>query len=182
MARICSECEYFIDYKCTNTKRKNNTISLKIKTSPSWCFFKRRNRRKRKSSPRALLVRELDKLWRRLVILKADNRCEKSGELGKEGRGHALNAHHIVGRSNYSVRWDENNGVALAAGNHTLTTHSAHKAPLEFLEFMKEKRGEKWYNDLRTKANTIKKWTILELQERKEELRKIVKCLIEKNG
>ena len=180
MNRECKICEYRVDVQkgegicpeCSNTKRKNNTISLKISTSPSWCAFKRVNRRKRKKSPRALLVKELDALWRTLVKLKVGDKCEMCGKPDGQGRGHSLNAHHIFGRSNYSVRWDVENGVCLTAGNHTLTTHSAHKAPIEFIEFMKKRRGVKWYNDLRTKANAIKKWAVPELQEKKEELKK----------
>ena len=177
MARICSQCEYYEDFKCKNTKRKQNTISLKIKTAPSWCHFKRVNRSKRKKSPRALLTKELDRLWRTVVVMRAGHQCEMTGKLGGEGRGHALNAHHIFGRSNYSVRWDINNGACLTAGMHTLTRHSAHKAPLEFIEGMKLQRGEKWYNDLRVKANTIKKWTVPELQELKEKLKIMVEKL-----
>jgi len=183
MNRTCKTCEYRVDVQrgegiypeCSNTKRKQNGISLKISTSPSWCAFKRVNRRKRKKSPRALLVKELDNLWSVLVKLKANNKCEMCGKLNGQGRGQALNAHHIFGRSNYSVRWDEENGVCLTAGNHTLTIHSAHKAPAEFIEFMKKKRGIKWYNDLRVKANMIKKWAIPELQEKKKELTKEIK-------
>jgi len=99
MIRTCKTCEFYIDGKCTNTKRRNNTISLKITTSPNWCPYKRINRRRRKKSPRALMVKELDRLWRLAINLKAGNKCELSGKMGGEGRGMVLNAHHIIGRS-----------------------------------------------------------------------------------
>jgi len=65
----------------------------------------------------------LDKLWSNLVKLKANNRCEYPS-----------------------------NGVCLCAGHHVLCNFSAHKAPLEFAEWLKEKRGKKWYEQLRKKA------------------------------
>jgi len=63
-----------------------------------------------------------------------------------------LNSHHIFSRNNYSVRWNPSNGVCLCAGHHVLCNFSAHKAPLEFAEWLKEKRGKKWYEQLRKKA------------------------------
>ena len=154
MNRICETCEYCIDFKCTNTKRRQNGISLKIKTSPNWCPYKRINRRNRKKSPRALMVKELDALWRLAVKLRAGNRCELSGKMGGEGRGMVLNAHHVIGRSNYRVRWLVANGALLSPGKHTLNSDSAHQNPLHFLEIMVEKRGRKWYDDLQKEAYT----------------------------
>ena len=175
MNRICSTCEYCVDFKCTNTKRKQNTISLKIVTSPSWCYFKRKARKKRKSSPRALLVRELDRLWRMAVVLRAGSQCEMTGKCGGEGRGHALNAHHIVGRSNYRVRWALINGACLTAGAHTLAPNSAHKNPIYFLEEMIKQRGREWYDTLQTEAYACGggvKHTMEDLQVIKANLKK----------
>ena len=162
MTRKCSECEFREDvYKglgcypeCTNTKRKQNGISLRIKNSPMWCPFKRVARRKRKTSPRAKMVKELDALWRLAVKLIAGNKCEISGKIGRAGRGLVLNAHHIIGRSNYRTRWLVANGALLSPGKHTLNPDSAHQNPLHFLEQMVKKRGKKWYDDLQKEAYT----------------------------
>ncbi|GAG32481.1 unnamed protein product, partial [marine sediment metagenome] len=86
-----------------------------------------------------------------------------------------LNTHHIFSRSNLSVRWDLNNGVCLCSGHHTLNNNSAHKAPTEFVEWMKEIWDIEWYNNLRVKANTIKKWTIPELESLVKEFKKEIK-------
>jgi len=95
--------------------------------------------------------KELDILWSELIKLRAGYKCEKCG------KQEYLNSHHIFSRSNYSTRWDEANGACLCAGHHTLTNDSAHKNPIEFIELMKKKRGETWYQTLRLKANNIYK-------------------------
>ena len=65
---------------------------------------------------------------------------------------HNLNSHHIFSRINFATRWDINNGVCLCVSHHIFGKLSAHKAPIEFVEWLKEKRGEKWYNTLRQNA------------------------------
>ena len=99
------------------------------------------------------------------------------GKKGETGRGTAINVHHIFSRSNLSVRWYKPNGIALDAGCHTLNNNSAHKNPIEFIEWLREVRGIKWYKDLRKKANEIKKWELWELEELIEEFEKQLKVL-----
>jgi len=96
-------------------------------------------------------IKTLDNYWRELVKLRAGNKCEMCS------RTSYLNCHHIFSRSRKSVRWDENNGCCLCAGHHTLYNDSAHKAPLDFIEWLKTHRGVKWYNDLRLRANIPQK-------------------------
>ena len=115
---------------------------------------------------RKSIRKELDELWAELVKKRAGYKCERSGKT------RYLNSHHIFSRSNLSVRWDLDNGVCLNAGWHTLQTNSAHKAPIEFIEWIKDKRGEKWYQELRIKANQIKKWSTPELRILLERFRK----------
>lgn len=98
------------------------------------------------------LAKECDKLWSELIKMRAGNVCEKCG------RAKTLNSHHVYSRSNKSVRWDVDNGCCLCAGCHALSsTFSAHKTPIEFVEWIKDKRGETWYVRLRMKANSISK-------------------------
>ncbi len=85
-------------------------------------------------------------LWVKLASLKAGNKCEWCGCTN------TLNAHHIYSRSNKLVRYDEDNGIILCAGHHVLNKLSAHKAPFEFQEWIRKKRGENWYIMLRLKA------------------------------
>ena len=68
--------------------------------------------------------------------------------------------------------------MCLCIGHHIFGNFSAHKAPLEFAEWLKEKRGEVWYNDLRRKAAQVYKPDFLkiklELLGKIEALEKIV--------
>ncbi len=92
-------------------------------------------------------------LWSEIVKLLAGNKCEYCG------KGQYLNSHHIFSRSNLSTRYYFDNGVCLCAGHHVLSSKfSAHKTPVEFIEWLKNKRGEKWYEDLRKRAKSIKKY------------------------
>lgn len=96
-------------------------------------------------------TRTLDILWSEVVKLIAGNKCEFCGkETG-------LNSHHIFSRTNKLLRWDVKNGISLCAYHHLLGNFSAHKAPLEFAEWLKVKRGKKWYEDLRIKARLVVK-------------------------
>ena len=92
-----------------------------------------------------------DLLWGELIKLKAGIQCEYCGSTK------SLNSHHVFSRSNVSLRWDENNGICLCALHHVLGLFSAHKAPLEFAEWIKDKRGVDWYNNLRDKSKIITK-------------------------
>ena len=108
---------------------------------------------------RKKLIKACDDLWSEIVKLRASGRCEMCG------KNSYLNSHHIFSRNNYSTRWDISNGVCLCAGCHTLTTNSAHKAPADFVEWIKAKRGLGWYDDLRVKAHDIVKFSDIDLKE-----------------
>ena len=126
-------------------------------------------KKKKKKSNRKVLRKQLDKIWSEVVRKRANNICEyKTCK-----KTTYLNTHHIFSRSNLSVRWDLNNGICLCSGHHTLTNDSAHKNPIEFVEWLKKERGDQWYNELRLKANQIKKWTDQELESLLEALKEI---------
>ena len=184
--RICSECEYRDDVPegrgrcpiCILTKRRQNSISLKITTSPNWCPFKKKARRTRGKSPRAKMTKKLDDLWREAIKLLACDKCELTGKPSGIGRGKVHNAHHIVGRSNFRTRWLVANGAYLSAGKHTLNADSAHKDSIHFLEQMIEKRGKKWYDDLQKEAYLFGggvKHTMEDLEEIELDLKSIIK-------
>lgn len=91
----------------------------------------------------------LDTIWSQLIKERAGGACEYCGKKKR------LNAHHIFSRSNFTTRWDPDNGVSLCPSHHLLGIFSAHKAPLEFGEWIKEERGEEWYDNLRKKARKV---------------------------
>lgn len=106
------------------------------------CSSKCNNEYRRKHAK----LQVLDDLWGKAVKIRAGERCEYCGKTEH------LNSHHIFSRTNNSVRWAIENGVCLCALHHWLANMSAHKAPLEFAEWLKEKRGIEWYNKLRERA------------------------------
>jgi len=107
---------------------------------------------------------KLDDAWSLLVKLIAGEKCEYCGK--KE----YLNSHHVYSRSNRSVRWDTDNGYCLCVGHHTFGNMSAHKAPMEFSEWMKSDRGIEWHEKLMLKANSTSKLMTHEKQQILDEL------------
>ena len=102
------------------------------------------------------LDKKIDEAWAKIVKHRAGNKCEYCGKTTY------LNAHHVYSRSKRSTRWDLSNGVSLCVGHHTFGEWSAHKNPIEFIEWIKERRGQEWYDALRLQANTHLKLTKLE--------------------
>ena len=110
---------------------------------------------------------KLDEAWSLLVKLRAGMKCEYCGKTTN------LNSHHIYSRSKRSVRWDVLNGVSLCVSHHTFNSgFSAHKTPLEFIEWLKETKGEEYIDNLRLKAYKIEK---LHKHEKEELLKKLKK-------
>ena len=94
------------------------------------------------------LKAKCDKLWSE--IIRSIGYCEMCGS------NQNLQAHHIMGRINYSLRWDLRNGICLDASCHTFSRNSAHNSPLEFAEWFKANRPED-YEYLLSKKNLLVK-------------------------
>jgi len=90
--------------------------------------------------------KQLDDLWSVLVKKIAGYRCEYCG-LDRH-----LTSHHIFSRSSKSVRWDLENGLCLCAEHHTISRNSAHGSPKKFKEWLKNYKGEEWYDSLSFEA------------------------------
>ncbi len=95
----------------------------------------------------------IDLLWGELIKLQAGVKCEYCGKTNN------LNSHHIFSRSRMNLRWDTDNGVCLCVGHHVFGEFSAHKAPIDFVEWLKDKRGNEWYEKLRIKSREICKFS-----------------------
>lgn len=105
-------------------------------------------KRKPKSPLKKLQKRLLD-LWSLLVKLKAGSKCEICGRhIGEV----VLNSHHIISKSNLTLKWDLRNGCSLCSLEHRLGKQSAHKDPLWFMEWFKSHRPDD-YEYLRVKKN-----------------------------
>lgn len=84
---------------------------------------------------------KLDEAWSYLVKLRALNKCEYCGKQSN------LNSHHIFSRSKKSTRWDVLNGICLCVAHHTFSSSfSAHKTPLEFIDWLTKYKGQDYIN------------------------------------
>lgn len=112
----------------------------------------KKSKKKKDDSRKQSLMKKCDGRWSKLVKKRAGNRCEVDGCPNTN----RLNAHHLFSRNNFSTRFDLDNGICLCPSHHTLNSKfSAHKTPLDFDEWVKEKRWEERFDRLRRKANTI---------------------------
>ena len=121
------------------------------------------------------LDKRLDDAWSKLVKLKAGNKCEVCHKT------RYLNSHHIYSRSKKSTRWHVKNGICLCVGCHTFSSSfSAHKTPIEFIDWLRNKKGEAFIDRLRLRANAISKLHVFEkeilLKELLTEIKKYELC------
>jgi hypothetical protein len=97
-----------------------------------------------KKKTKTSLIKKADKLWSEIIKLQAKGKCEVCGKT------ESLNSHHIFSRSNMRMRHNLENGVCACVSHHVWGSFSAHKSPVEFVEFIKKQRGNGWYEKLRT--------------------------------
>jgi hypothetical protein len=72
------------------------------------------------------------KLWG-MYIHRRDEVCQVCG-------GYPANAHHVVGKMNYRLRFEPDNGILLCPKHHTFDSKfSAHGTPTLFGEWFAEK-------------------------------------------
>ena len=76
---------------------------------------------------------------------------------------------HIFSRTYRNTRWSLDNLLCMCAGCH----FESHKNPIKFVEKVKEHLGEYKYEMLKSQHNVIKRWTVLEMSDLLESLRKI---------
>lgn len=131
---------------------------------------------------------KLDEAWAELVKLVAGHRCEfetdgvrcdKVSYYNAKGNLVGLQSHHFYSRSNRSVRWVVENGFCLCPSHHTLSSNSAHKAPADFVEWARKKRGEKWFDEIVKKKNQTYKPHKHEKEEWLLYLTERIKCFEE---
>ena len=154
-------------FKCKNCGQKFSRYRSQVqKRGAGYCSVECRAEGKTNEKP---TDKQLCELWSAVVKLYDDKVCAYCGKTTY------LNSHHIFSRSNMSTRYSINNGITLCAGCHTLSSRfSAHKTPVEFVEWIKEKRGEEWYSSLRLLAKSSKKYTKDELIEVKGNFKDII--------
>jgi hypothetical protein len=155
--RIHQNCQFKANFDKKKASKSNDTFFTGKRSKP----IKTRLERK--------IDDQLDDAWSLLVKLRAGMKCEKCGKTTN------LNSHHCYSRSNKSARWYLPNGICLDAGCHALNNNSAHKDSFYFVEWIKRKRGELWYNNLTLKAHSTGKFTKFEKELMLKELQNKIK-------
>jgi hypothetical protein len=115
------------------------------------------------------LTKYIDDTWSLLVRFRAGNKCEVCGSQDN------VQAHHIIGRGNWRLRWETRNGVALCSKHHKFDRHrSAHLNPLWFDEWLDKhhKKDVKW---LREREMITYSWKRHEKEDILKELRSLQK-------
>ncbi len=109
--------------------------------------------------------KKLDEAWSKAVKERDGYSCQYCGKTSQ------LNSHHIYSRSKKSTRWDIDNGITLCVAHHTFSSgFSAHKTPLEFIEWLTDRKGQGFIDELRLKANTPVKFGIQDKRDLLNEL------------
>jgi len=99
------------------------------------------------------LKNKLDKIISEIV--RSKGKCDRCGKTEN------LQCAHIFGRTYLNTRWSLENLLALCPDCHI---NFAHKCPILFTEFVKEKIGEEEYEKLKEMHNQITKYTLDDLQ------------------
>ena len=98
------------------------------------------------------IKKKLDALWSK--IIRSRGACEMCG-------GQAQNAHHIIGRINYALRWDLRNGVCLCVACH----FKAHNSPIAFLDWLWENRPADYIYLQDPKWTKTKTWYLSDYED-----------------
>lgn len=91
-------------------------------------------------------MKKADTLFSQYVRVKVGH-CERCGKKDN------LQVAHIITRDCKKLRYDEDNVFCLCAGCHLFW---AHKKPLEFAEFVREKKGAALYKYLLKTSQVLK--------------------------
>lgn len=157
-----------ISFKCKNCRTKFTRKRSQVASrGAGYCSVECRYEGQKNKKPGD---QQLIDLWAKAVKIYDSFRCAYCGKTTN------LNSHHIFSRSNKSTRYDLHNGITLCVGCHTFSSKfSAHKTPVEFVEWIKEKRGIEWYENLRTRARQVTKLSKEDLVAIRDNLKDIVR-------
>lgn len=85
--------------------------------------------RRRSKSPRAKIIKEMDRLWREVVFATYGTVCKAEGQGGMRCGG-GLQAHHIYGKGAYPrMRYTIPNGIPVCGGHHQFWVHGSSASP-----------------------------------------------------
>ena len=109
-----------------------------------------------KTKSKTNLKHKCDELWKKIIHLKGY--CEVCNKPGQ-------NAHHIIGRINYNLRWDLKNGCLLCTSCHKFSRNSAHNNPVYFINWFRVHRPEDYEYLQDKKFLAVKTWYISDYEE-----------------
>ena len=93
------------------------------------------------------LKKECNNLWREICFKRAGYKSELSGKEGRQiGGSHIIQVHHIVGKGNYRVRFELENGIVLTQWEHIKGIHGGQSEA--YRAKIKEVRGNDIYDRL----------------------------------
>ena len=88
-----------------------------------------------KTINKAPTIKELDKLWADCVKARDGHICVYSQDIHKKIELEGLNAHHILKKGNYRIRYELDNGITITKGIHFYVAHGPGCRPKQFEEW-----------------------------------------------
>jgi len=103
--------------------------------------MKKSKLQKRKDNPRSkYYLRQADALWGKTMHRLYDTCAVNNGDCAGK-----VEAHHLIHKHTKSLRHDPLNCLPLCTWHHVFSPElSAHGAPIDFAEWLKENRYDKW--------------------------------------
>ena len=118
-------------------------------------------------------------LWREIVFMRAHYKCEYPG---CRVNAKILNPHHVIGKRNFSTRYDPDNGLCLCSYHHTGGKEAVHAGAVTFWRKIFESgvRTEAWFERLQERAAISIKKSTFDREAHKEYLEGVLKELRKK--
>lgn len=91
--------------------------------------------------------KSLDELWSKAVKARASFRCEMCCQYKDN-----LQAHHVIGRRNKTLRHIISNGCSLCPKHHMFAEQNG----VAFAEWILKQRGQQWWENLQVYARAVK--------------------------
>ncbi len=108
--------------------------------------------------------KRLDRLWSEITRSRNNGLCERCNSPANQ-------AHHVIGRKNYNLRWDLRNGCLLCANCHWLQSYSAHVDPIGFIDEWFKFAREEDYKYLKAQKDKKINRTIFDYEELEKHLK-----------
>lgn len=110
-----------------------------------------------KIQKRRNIKQECDKLWSRLIKLRAGNKSELSGKTEN------LHSHHIFGKPNLRLRYELDNGICLTAGEHKFIAHHEGRRH-KIIELATIRNGKKRMRELEMMRSGVSKTNLYQVK------------------